>query len=68
MLNEAEPFRCIRCAKPFGTLRAIEAMLGKLAGHSMFQGARRRAAEDVRRLPRHRHLLSDPDEVRITEL
>ena len=65
--NEAEPFRCVRCAKPFGTLRAIEAMVAKLAGHSMFQG---RAAErlqmcgDCRVIDLH----SDPGEVRITEL
>jgi len=39
VLNEAKPYACIRCAKPFGTLKAIESMLGKLAGHSMFQGA-----------------------------
>jgi ferredoxin len=39
VLNEMQPYACIRCAKPFGTLKAIEAMLGKLAGHAMFQGA-----------------------------
>jgi ferredoxin len=67
VLNEAEPFRCIRCAKPFGTLRAIEAMLTRLSGHAMFQG---RAAErlqmcgDCRVIDLH----SDPGEVRITEL
>jgi ferredoxin len=67
VLNEAEPFRCIRCAKPFGTLRAIEAMVTRLSGHSMFQG---RAAErlqmcgDCRVIDLH----SDPGEVRITEL
>jgi ferredoxin len=38
VLNEAQPYRCIRCSKPFGTLKGIEAMLGKLAGHAMFQG------------------------------
>ena len=42
VLNEVEPYRCIRCAKPFGTLRAIEAMVARLSGHAMFQG---RAAE-----------------------
>jgi ferredoxin len=39
VLNEAKPYGCIRCGKPFGTLKGIELMLGKLAGHSMFQGA-----------------------------
>ena len=38
VLNEAKPWACIRCSKPFGTQKAIEAMLGKLAGHAMFQG------------------------------
>jgi ferredoxin len=67
VLNQAEPFRCVRCAKPFGTLRAIESMVAKLSGHSMFQG---RAADrlqmcgDCRVIDLH----SDPGEVRITEL
>ncbi|MFL6695408.1 MAG: 4Fe-4S dicluster domain-containing protein, partial [Ramlibacter sp.] len=39
VLNETRPYGCIRCGKPFGTLKAVEAMLGKLAGHAMFQGA-----------------------------
>ena len=39
VINEMQPYACIRCSKPFGTLRAIESMLGKLAGHAMFQGA-----------------------------
>jgi ferredoxin len=38
VLNEQPPYACIRCSKPFGTLKAIEGMLGKLAGHAMFQG------------------------------
>ena len=38
VLNETQPYGCVRCGKPFGTLKGIEAMLGKLAGHSMFQG------------------------------
>jgi ferredoxin len=38
VLNEMQPYGCVRCGKPFGTLKAIEAMLGKLAGHAMFQG------------------------------
>jgi ferredoxin len=38
-LNEAEPFSCVRCGKPFGTRKMVENMLGKLTGHSMFAGA-----------------------------
>ena len=67
VLNEAEPYRCIRCSKPFGTLRAIEAMVGKLAGHSMFQGAaaeRLKMCGDCRVIDIH----TNPDEVKITDL
>jgi ferredoxin len=41
-LNEAEPFNCVRCGKPFGTRQMVENMLGKLGGHSMFIGGTRR--------------------------
>ena len=41
-LNEAEPFNCVRCAKPFGTRQMVENMMGKLGGHSMFAGGTRR--------------------------
>jgi len=41
-LNEAQPFHCVRCAKPFGTRQMVENMLGKLSGHSMFAGSTRR--------------------------
>src|SRR6185436_21107308 len=37
-LNEAEPFHCVRCAKPFGTKVMVDNMLGKLAAHSMYAG------------------------------
>lgn len=37
VLNESQPFHCIKCAKPFGTKHMIESMLNRLAGHSMFQ-------------------------------
>jgi ferredoxin len=39
LLNEAQPFHCVRCAKPFGTKQMVDNMLGKLDGHSMFVGA-----------------------------
>ena len=38
VLNEAQPFHCVSCAKPFGTRQMVEAMLGRLASHSMFTG------------------------------
>ena len=38
ILNEAEPFPCVRCNKPFGTRQMIETLLGRLSGHSMFAG------------------------------
>lgn len=43
VLNEARPFHCVSCAKPFGTERMIETMLGRLSAHPMFggQGLRR---------------------------
>jgi ferredoxin len=37
-LNEAEPFNCVSCGKPFGTRRMVESMTGKLGAHSMFAG------------------------------
>lgn len=37
-LNRAEPFDCVKCGKPFGTRQMVESMVGKLAGHSMWQG------------------------------
>ncbi|MGH6945988.1 MAG: 4Fe-4S dicluster domain-containing protein [Kiloniellales bacterium] len=37
-LNEAEPFNCIRCGKPFGVRASIDRIAEQLAGkHSMFQ-------------------------------
>ncbi|MEO7246176.1 MAG: 4Fe-4S dicluster domain-containing protein, partial [Rubrivivax sp.] len=66
-LAEMAPFACVRCSKPFGTLRAIENMITKLAGHSAFQG---RAAERLKMCGDCRviDLHTDPGEVRITDL
>jgi ferredoxin len=36
VLNETQPFHCVTCGKPFGTKQMVDAMLGRLAGHSMF--------------------------------
>jgi len=38
VLNESQPFHCIRCSKPFGTLHMIETMLSKLSQHGAFAG------------------------------
>ncbi len=67
VLNEARPYGCVRCGKPFGTLKAVEAMLGKLAGHAMFQGAaleRLKMCGDCRVID----LYSAGDETRIHDL
>lgn len=37
-LNEAELFDCVRCGKTFATKQMIDAMVGRLSGHSMFAG------------------------------
>ena len=43
VLREEEPFRCIRCGKPFGVKSTIERVLGKLEDrHWMYQSAPQR--------------------------
>ena len=67
VLNEMQPYACIRCSRPFGTLKAIEAMLGKLAGHAMFQGAaadRLKMCSDCRVID----IYSADNEVKISEI
>lgn len=39
VLNEAEPYNCVYCGKPFATRQMIENMLGRLGSHSMFATA-----------------------------
>ena len=39
VLNETQPFHCVSCNKPFGTRQMVDAMMGRLAGHSMFSQA-----------------------------
>jgi len=36
VINEAQPYHCIKCQKPFGTLQMVENMVSKLAGHGAF--------------------------------
>ncbi len=38
VINEAQPYHCIKCQKPFGTLQMVENMVVKLAGHGAFAG------------------------------
>ena len=38
VLNEAQPFNCVRCGQPFGTKQMIDSMMGRLGAHSMFAG------------------------------
>ena len=67
VLNEMQPYACIRCSRPFGTLKAIEAMLGKLSGHAMFQGAaadRLKMCSDCRVID----IYSADNEVKISEI
>ena len=67
VLNEMHPYACVRCGKPFGTLKGIEAMLGKLVGHSMFQGAaleRLKMCGDCRVID----IYSADNEIKITDL
>ena len=67
VLNEAQPYQCIRCSKPFGTLKGIESMLGKLAGHAMFQGIaadRLKMCGDCRVID----IYSADNEVKITDI
>lgn len=38
VLNEAQPFHCVSCQKPFGTAKMIENMVSKLSLHGAFSG------------------------------
>ena len=67
VLNEAQPYQCVRCGKPFGTLKGIEVMLAKLSGHAMFQGEaleRLKMCGDCRVVDIYTH----PGETRISDL
>ena len=67
VLNEAQPFHCIRCNKAFGTQKGVANMLQRLGGHAMFQGAaldRLKMCGDCRVID----MYSSSDETRITDL
>lgn len=36
VLNEAQPFHCVRCGSAFGTRSMVENMMKRLSGHSLF--------------------------------
>ncbi len=68
VLNEAQPFHCVSCGKPFGTRQMVDAMMGRLAGHSMFAGG-----EALRRLQmcadcRVVDMMSNKNEVSVLKL
>ncbi len=52
ILAEDEPFHCVLCGTPFGTVRTIERISAKLSGHPMFEDAaarhRLKMCEDCR--------------------
>ena len=67
VLHESEPFHCIKCGKPFGTLRAIESMITKVGSHAAFAGdaaQRLRMCSDCRVVD----IFSNTNEVKITDL
>ena len=67
VLNEAQPYQCVRCGKPFGTLKGIEVMIAKLSGHAMFQGEaleRLKMCGDCRVVD----IYTNPGETRISDL
>ncbi|BDT59811.1 hypothetical protein MasN3_33050 [Massilia varians] len=66
VLNESQPFHCIRCDQPFGTLQMVENMLGRLASHPAFSGHldRLRMCGDCRVID----MMEPRDEMRVTAL
>ena len=67
VLHESEPFHCVRCGKPFGTLRAIESMIAKVGAHPAFAGdasQRLRMCGDCRVVD----IFSSSNELKITDV
>lgn len=66
VINESQPFHCIRCSKPFGTLHMVENMLGRLAAHPAFTGNldRLKMCGDCRVVD----MMSPTDEMQVTTL
>lgn len=66
VLNESQPFHCIRCSKPFGTLHMVENMLGRLGSHPAFAANldRLRMCGDCRVID----MMAPGDEMQVTPL
>lgn len=66
VLNESQPFHCIRCSKPFGTLQMVENMLGRLGSHPAFAANldRLRMCGDCRVID----MMAPTDEMQVTPL
>jgi ferredoxin len=66
VLNETQPFHCIRCNKAFGTLRMVETMLARLSSHPAFAGnlERMRMCGDCRVID----MMTPKDEVSIGQV
>ncbi len=66
VLNEAEPYHCVRCQKPFGTLQMVENMISKLSLHSAFAGNldRIRMCSDCRVID----MMENKSELHVTDL
>lgn len=66
VINESQPFHCIRCNKAFGTLHMIENMLGRLAAHPAFTGNldRLKMCGDCRVV----EMMTPTDEMQVTAL
>ena len=66
VLNESQPFHCIRCSKPFGTLQMVENMLGRLGSHPAFAANldRLRMCGDCRVID----MMAPADEMQVTAL
>jgi ferredoxin len=66
VMNQSQPFHCIRCQKPFGTLQMIENMLSRLSQHPAFAGNldRIRMCGDCRVID----MMQPQDELTVTQL
>lgn len=66
VLNASQPFHCIRCSKPFGTLQMVQNMLGRMGAHPAFAANpdRLRMCGDCRVID----MMTPVDEMRVTAL